>query len=178
MGMIIGRLTIPDEAWGAELDGQEYYDDFYPDKNGIEEAEEYLSENGVDVPDEIKELCEHYGKKNNISPELLEAVIWKESRFLQDAQDGTKQCKGLMQVKPSSHQKRMKRLGVSNIFDEAGNIAVGSDYLKELFEEYEDPPVVLALYNGDKRALESGYISAYAKSVLKVAQALEAVKYK
>lgn len=143
----------------------------------IREAEEYLAKKGVIVPEEIEELCEYYGKRYNIVPELLEAIIFKESRFKTDVAGSDGRCKGLMQISTSSHVKRMQKLKVTNIYDPAGNIAVGSDYLHELLLT-NDVDVALMLYNGDKRARQTGYISNYAKEILDISQALERVHYK
>lgn len=183
-GMILGRLTIPDEVWGAEpvityMDGQTVKEDeVYPSLNQIEEAEDFLSFNQITVPEDIKGLCEKYGKKNNIAPELLEALIFVESSYQENIVDNSGTCKGLCQIKPAAHSKRMKLLGVTDIFDKEGNIAVGADYLRELFEKYEDVSVVLAMYNGDGRALEPGYISDYARKVMKISQALERANWR
>lgn len=182
-GMILGRLTIPDEVWGAELvlkvdNGQTIIDDLsHPNTRDIEEAEAYLKENRVEVPEDIEEFCKKYGKENGIAPELLEAIIWKESRFQPEAVN--KSCKGLMQVNIGCHKKRMDRLGVSDIYDPEGNIAVGSDYLRELFEANEDTATVLELYNGDgSAAADPERDSSYAKKVMAVSNALERAHWK
>lgn len=182
-GMILGRLTIPDEVWGAEPvlkidNGQTVIDDLnHPNTREIEEAEAYLKENRVEVPADIEEFCIKYGKENGIAPELLEAIIWKESRFQPEAVN--RSCKGLMQVNTGCHKKRMDRLGVSDIYDPEGNIAVGSDYLRELFEANEDTATVLELYNGDgSAAADTTRDSAYAKKVMAISNALERAHFK
>lgn len=182
-GMIIGRLTIPTEIWGAEPvlkidNGQTVIDDLnHPNTREIAEAEAYLKENRVEVPAEIEEFCIKYGKENGIAPELLEAIIWKESRFQPAAVN--RSCKGLMQVNTGCHKKRMDRLGVSDIYDPEGNIAVGSDYLRELFEANEDVATVLELYNGDGSAAEDpNRDSGYAKKVMAISNALERAHFK
>lgn len=182
-GMIIGRLTIPDEVWGAEPalkipKGQTVIEDMtHPNNAEIDEAAAYLSENSVNVPPEIEALCIQYGKENGIAPELLEAIIWKESRFQPAAVN--RSCKGLMQVNTGCHKKRMDRLGVSDIYDPEGNIAVGSDYLRELFEANEDVATVLELYNGDGSAAEDpNRDSGYAKKVMAISNALERAHFK
>ena len=160
------------------LNGQTVIEDMtHPNNAEIAEAEKYLSDNHVDIPVEIEELCDKYGKMNNIAPELLEAIIWKESRFKAEVVDATGTCKGLMQVRPSSHSKRMERLGVKDIFDIESNIKVGADYLRELLED-NDLETAIMLYNGDKRAYEEGYRSSYVKKVLEVSQALERRHFK
>ena len=182
-GIILGRLTIPDEVWGAEPvlkieNGQTVIDDLnQPNTREIEEAEAYLKENRVEVPADIEEFCIKYGKENGIAPELLEAIIWKESRFQPEAVN--RSCKGLMQVNTGCHKKRMDRLGVSDIYDPEGNIAVGSDYLRELFEANEDTATVLELYNGDgSAAADPTRDSAYAKKVMAISTALERSHWK
>lgn len=182
-GMILGRLTIPDTVWGAEPvlkieNGQTVIDDLnHPNTREIEEAEAYLKENRVEVPADIEEFCIKYGKENGIAPELLEAIIWKESRFQPAAVN--RSCKGLMQVNTGCHKKRMDRLGVSDIYDPEGNIAVGSDYLRELFEANEDTATVLELYNGDgSAAADQTRDSAYAKKVMAISTALERSHWK
>lgn len=181
--VLVACMLIPGRVYGAEpalqiMDGQTLIEDMtHPDMGQIEAAEAYLSENHVDVPADIEMLCIEYGKKNNIAPELLEAMIWKESRFQTEVVDVTGTCKGLMQVKAGSHRNRMQRLGVTDLHDPESNIAVGSDYLHELLMEY-DLETAIMLYNGDKRAGQEGYLSSYAKKVLAVSQALERRHFK
>ena len=93
MGMIIGVLTWPEEAWGAEpvityKDGQTIREDeVYPTINEVEEAKSFLSFNQITVPKDIEQLCIKYGEKNNIAPELLESLIFVESSFQQNVVD-------------------------------------------------------------------------------------------
>ena len=184
-GMIIGRLTIPDEVWGAEPvlkipKGQTVVEDLsHPNTAEIEEALAYLSENKVTVPEEIERICIQYGKENGIAPELLEAVIWKESRFQPEVVNAAGTCHGLMQISKGSHRNRMDRLGVTDLYDPESNIAVGTDYLRELFEANEDVATVLELYNGDGSAAgDPNRDSGYAKKVIAIANALERAHFK
>lgn len=149
----------------------------YAHAQTVSEAQAFLDENMIEVPEEIEELCEHYGERNGIAPELLEAVIWKESRFKKGVVNDTHTCVGLMQINTDVHSKRMRRLKVTNMFDPAANIAVGSDYLGELLED-NPVEVALMLYNGDSSAYRDDYISKYARSVLRISEALERVNKK
>lgn len=146
-----------------------------------EKAIQYLSENAVEIPEEVEFWCEYYGEKYDICPEVLEAVCWKESRCTQDAQSGDKTCKGLMQIKVGSHKARMQRCNVQNIFGVQENIKVGADYLSEL-QETEDIAVSLAKYNGASEAqverVRQGNYTGYVKKVLEVSAALERAHYK
>lgn len=183
-GMIIGVLTWPEEAFGMDKSRYVYIEEYgatikseiYPLNEQIEEAKQYLDERQIEVPAEIRDLCEKYGSETNICPELLESIIFCESSFQPQVENAG--CKGLMQVKATAHSRRMKALGVTDLYDREQNIKTGSHYLKELFEKYEDPAKVLAYYNGDKAAAESGEMSQYATKVLTISQALERANYK
>ena len=94
----------------------------------------------------IERVCEPV----NICPELVQAIIERESRWNPEAVNGD--CIGLMQISEQWHKDRMRALGITNLKDPFDNIAVGVDYLRELFERYEDPGMVLMVYNGDSRA--------------------------
>lgn len=120
--------------------------------------------------DYIEIICQERG----ICPELMEAVIERESGWDPEAVNGD--CIGLMQVSEKWHQDRMERLGVTDLTDPYDNILVGIDYLSELFELYEDVGAVLMKWNGDSRLseyLETGELSEYAEKVLKRSAELE-----
>ena len=79
-----------------------------------------------------------------------------------------------MQVSARWHSGRADNLGVS-IYDTYGNIKTACDYLHELFIKYEDPALVLMIYNMGNKGLElynEGIISDYATSVLEKAELL------
>ena len=116
---------------------------------------------------EYVEICEEIGTEYNICPELLMALIEKESSGKADAQNGS--CKGLCQVSEKWHSGRMEKLGVTDIYDPEGNIRLAADYLTELGAEYEDIGLILMLYHGESNAeskAESGLLSDYADWIL------------
>ena len=120
--------------------------------------------------DYIDFVCE----QKDICPELVQAIIETESNWDPEARNGD--CVGLMQISEYWHQDRMERLGVTDLTDPYDNILVGVDYLAELFRRYEDPAMVLMLYNGDSRAWkfwETGEMSEYAARILDRAAELE-----
>lgn len=123
----------------------------------------------------IVETCEEY----HLSPELVCSVIWHESRW-QNVNNGN--CIGLMQISSKWHTERMQKLGVDDLTDEKQNILVGIDYLAELFEKYEDPYLVLMLYNMKRstafKNYNNGNFSDYAISVLDVSLNFEKEKLK
>lgn len=123
------------------------------------------------VPAEVEQAAEKYGAEYCIAPEFIQAVAWQESRFTATAENGP--CKGVMQVNITAHGDRMERLGVTDIWDVDSNIHVAVDYLAELFEEHEDPGIVLLHYNGDGTNLKNGRISKYAHSILELSACYE-----
>lgn len=129
-----------------------------------------------DYREYIEKLCE----ERNICPELVEAMIEKESGWNANAANGT--CIGLMQIDQVIHWERMERLGVNDLFDPYDNILIGVDYLDELFHRYQDPAAVLMFYNAgcsDSCGLGAwlnGEMSSYAKAVLERSEELEGIR--
>lgn len=124
--------------------------------------------------EELEEYIEYVCESRHICPELVEAMIERESRWNPNAINGD--CMGLMQISERWHQERMERLGVTDLFDPYDNILVGVDYMAELFERYEDPGMVLMVYNGDSRAKDlqsTGNLSEYAEWILTRSAELE-----
>ena len=141
-----------------------------------EKALSYLSENAVEIPEDVEYWAEYYGEQYDICPEVLEAVCWVESRCTQDAQSPDKSCKGLMQIHVNSHRARMDKCNVQNVFGVRENIKLGADYLAEL-QDTEDIAVSLAKYNGQSATAineaRKGNYTGYVKKVLTISEALE-----
>ncbi len=126
------------------------------------------------IPVEYQQYCEEIGARYAISPELLMAIIEKESSGQPQVYNGN--CKGLMQINEPYHRGRMQKLGVTNIYDPYGNITLGADYLLELFMEYQETGTVLMVYNGSSRAVERGEAvdyTQYASEIIERAAFLE-----
>ncbi len=131
---------------------------------------------------QVEEYTVEIGSKYNICPELLQAIIERESNYDPCAVNGN--CIGLMQISKKWHTERMEKLGVSDLTDPYSNILVGTDYLAELFDEAvssgrgDDLYYVLMRYNfktstANKRWSEGDY-SDYAIEVSERAAELEA----
>lgn len=126
------------------------------------------------LSDEIIGYCEDVGQEYCIAPELLMAIIERESMGKADAENNG--CIGLMQISERWHKDRMKHLMVTDLYDPYSNILVGADYLMELEEQYGDIALVLSVYHGEIDALEKnekGIISKYAKGILERSEFLE-----
>lgn len=119
--------------------------------------------------DYIEETCSIY----NVCPELIEAIIERESSWNPNAYNSGSGCIGLMQIDPKWHKERMERLSVTDLTDPEENILVGVDYIAELFEKYGDVYAVLMFYNAGYSdnyglgAWEDGRYSQYAVKVSK-----------
>ena len=125
------------------------------------------------IPNEVKIAAEKWGKHYGICPELIEALAYEESRYISDVVSKDGSCIGLCQVNPKCHKNRMEKLGVTDLTDIDGNIAVATDYLAELFEQYEgDVDILLMAYNGDS-SWKNGHISSYAERILERSADLE-----
>ena len=148
-------------------------------------AQEALQELGVEIPTEIIEITEIVGQKYEICPELLQAIIWQESRCIPTVKNAA--CSGLMQINVSqsfnkNHIKEMaadKNLTYAEaIFNAEINIEAGSQLLKYLFDNFgDDPAEILMRYNGDstnlKRYKSGGDMSQYAADTLEISELLE-----
>ena len=126
---------------------------------------------------ELIQITEEVGAMYDICPELLQALVERESTYRIDATNGS--CKGLAQISVKWHTDRMERLGVTDIYEPYGNILVAADYLRELFNEREDDDVyyVLMRYNMAIDTANSlyaaGEITDYARNIVRRAAELE-----
>lgn len=118
--------------------------------------------------EEWEDYIEIIAADYNICPELVEAVIERESSWRPDAVNGS--CIGLMQINPEYHAARMERLGVENLLDPYDNILVGTDFLAELFWEYGDIYAVLMYYNAGYDGLRAWRAGEYSDYTVKVAE--------
>lgn len=115
----------------------------------------------AEIPEDIKEAAEEIGNEYCVSPALIEAIAYSESRFTPDIVNRSGKNYGLMQVSPKWNAARMERLGVNaqDLLTVRGNILVGTDLLAELFETHEDIVMVLMKYGGFSQAKIDAYIN-------------------
>jgi len=94
-------------------------------------------------PNDLEPLIEEHARRNDLTPDLLRAVIRKESSNRPCALS-PKGAMGLMQLMPST----AAHLGLLNPFDPAENIRAGSEYLGLLLNRYGgDLALALSAYN-------------------------------
>lgn len=128
------------------------------------------------IEPEYQGYCTEVGRKYNICPEILEAIIEHESWGIPTVSNGD--CVGLMQVNQTYHAERAHELGVTNLYDPYGNILVAGDYLRELLEQYNDMALALGHYGGYSDADEldgQGRMTEYAEWVLARSERLERI---
>lgn len=130
---------------------------------------------GDEEKDKIVSMIFEIAPSYDISPYMVMAMVERESNYNPDATNG--QYKGLLQISERWHGSRMKDLGVTNLYDPAGNITVACSYLKDLYELYEDQELVLMCYSMDNaKAMDlwrNGQVSVYATAVIDRMRELE-----
>lgn len=129
----------------------------------------------VQVPEKVREISEELGEQYCICPELLQAMAWQESRFQPDAEN--QGCIGIMQISKRWHKDRMKRLGVTDLYDMRQNMTVAADYIAELAADGEPVEIALMKYHGESGTEEvmagTREPSEYVTSILELSTELE-----
>jgi soluble lytic murein transglycosylase-like protein len=95
-------------------------------------------------------LIESNAKSQEVKPELLRAVMERESGYRPCAVS-RKGAEGLMQLMPATAQE----FGVGDVFDPKENVGAGAKLLKQLLDKYNgDLPKALAAYNAGAGAVD------------------------
>lgn len=116
--------------------------------------------------------CKSYG----ISTNVVMGCIRTESNFQTQIMGDNGKAYGLMQVQKQWHKARMKKVGATNLLDPYDNVAVGIDYLAELYKIYNGNwHKALMAYNGGhaycKRRVRAGLVnSPYSRRVMGYAE--------
>jgi soluble lytic murein transglycosylase-like protein len=104
-----------------------------------------------DLPEDnrFEPLIQEHAGRQALRPELVRAVIQIESGFNPRALS-PKGAMGLMQLMPAT----ARSLGVNNPWDPAQNIRGGTDYLRQLLDQYGgNEELALAAYNAGSGAV-------------------------
>jgi soluble lytic murein transglycosylase-like protein len=161
---LIGTLAV--WTWPSRADAQIYA---WRDTNGtlvlsdrtidaptdvykVEGAPSYVTTRPVEPSsnrDLYEPLVQEHATRQSLRPELVRAVIQVESGYNPRALS-PKGAMGLMQLMPAT----ARGLGVNNPWDPAQNIRGGTDYLRQLLDQYEgSEELALAAYNAGSGAV-------------------------
>lgn len=117
-------------------------------------------------PDRIGALVEEAAIRHGVDASFATAIVAVESNFDRN-RNSPKGARGPMQLMPAT----ATRFNVADICDPIANIDGGIRYLRTLFEEFGNPLLVAAAYNGgEQRIYEYGGIPPFAETVGYVAK--------
>ena len=124
----------------------------------------------------INDVCKSY----EIAPEIVFAMIAKESNYNAKEIGDDGKSYGLMQVQKHWHEDRMDELEVNNLLDPYQNVLVGVDYLAELLGYYDGSmEKALTAYNAGATGAYDNYFrhgitaSEYAEEVLESSKKID-----
>ena len=127
----------------GESTGNSVTDRFMTSIRGEEKASPTSEKN-------LSKLLDTYGKKYNVNPELLAAIMWRESRN-NPGLTSPKGAEGLMQIMP----KTAEQYGVKNPYNPEENIEGGAHFISDLLKKYNgDTSLALAAYNAGPKAVD------------------------
>jgi len=140
-------------AIATAIDNPEVYTKDLPDPVPVAQLE---------INDHIDKMTKRYG----LDSRIIKALIEEESGWLASAEGDNGQSVGLMQIQERWHKERMKRLGVTNLYNPEENVTVGCDILSELLNKYGNYKDALSVYNSGNT--KDG--QAYAERILSAAK--------
>ncbi|MER8383532.1 lytic transglycosylase domain-containing protein [Mesorhizobium sp. M1399] len=136
--------TMPLQAHGRDLASDRVAIAFATPAQAIAAAEANRpgackTGNRADVSRLVRSIAQEEGFDAN----LAEAVAWAESDLGASQGPSKAGALGIMQLMPGTAAD----LGVSDRCDTAANVRAGLRYLKSLYDEFQDPLLMLAAYN-------------------------------
>lgn len=143
-------LVLGLNAIATAIDNPEVYAKPLPDPVTVTELE---------TNNHIDKMAKRYG----LDSRIIKALIEEESGWLSSAEGDNGKSVGLMQIQERWHKERMKRLGVTDLYDPEENITVGCDILSELLKKYGNYKDALSVYNSGN--IHDG--KQYAERILK-----------
>lgn len=154
-----------------------YWEEQETEEIPVKTEEEQIEavKNATQIKGEYVDWAFQYGNAEGVSPQLIVAIIERESNGNPDAL-GSCGEQGLMQLTPKWFKAEMQELGVTNLFDPESNIKVGAHALAELFEKHEEVYETLMYYNAGYAGLKSAQnckFSEYATEIVDRSYELE-----
>lgn len=114
----------------------------------------------IPLPEEFQTYINKVAKSYGIAPEIIFAMIEKESAYDTTAVSDNGKSEGLMQIQREHHGPRMDKLGCTDLFDPYKNVLVGVDYLAELLTQYDgNLEKALTAYNAGPSGAYEYYFS-------------------
>ncbi len=99
---------------------------------------------------ELDRIIVTAGARHGVDPQLIHAVIWKESNYRRHARS-SQGAHGLMQLMPET----ARRFGCRNTGDATANVEAGTRYLRTLLERFDgDVKLALAGYNAGEGSVD------------------------
>jgi len=136
----------------------------YPEPEPLQPEPQLVAAEVVPYAD----LIDAVSAANDVSPQLVRAVIKVESNYQERARS-PKGAMGLMQLMPDT----ARRFSVANPYNPRENIEGGIKYLKTLLDRFPTVSLALAAYNAGEAAVERFRgIPPYAETQSYVAQIL------
>lgn len=109
-------------------------------------APKVTTKNGYITTGSIKKICKQVGEMYDISPEILRAIVYIESRY--KANPGGKTYKGPCQIATKYCKAKMKELGITDPSDPYQNIILCADILNEYREKHGMTYAIMAYNSG------------------------------
>ncbi len=113
----------------------------------------------IAYPVDFDDIVKREAEVRKLDPHFVLGLICQESRFRADIASGAGAV-GLMQLMPPTAKRLARQMNIpysrAKLTDPAYNVALGTEYLSRLFEEFNgDSILVLAAYNAGESAAQS-----------------------
>ena len=120
----------------------------------------------IGIPVYLSEIIREASSKHKVDPNLVAAVVFKESAFNPNAVS-RRGAQGLMQLMP----RTARAMGVKDAFDPRQNILGGTKYLRQMLDMFGgDVEMALAAYNAGPMRVKKEGPAATAEAVEYVAK--------
>lgn len=110
----------------------------------------------LEYPLGFSSIVNEHAKTRTLPPALVYAIMRQESRFQADAHS-TAGAIGLMQLMPRTAQMTAKRQNLiisdHDLINPDVNIFLGTAYLQQLLQRFQDPVLACAAYNAGERVV-------------------------